>query len=299
MLTIAVGQAGTFLRGWVRRRPVTAFCVWVFGLGWPIGALPVLVDHGGLDGPRLPTPVVVLLITYAVMLPAALVATACTDGREGLRRLLARARHKRIGGRRWLLVILGLPALTLVLGVALGGTVAVDPARLAGDVASVLVALVLVHLAEELVWAGFVQSTLARRTSVIRAAVLTAAPFAAIHLPLLLLGPVTPGSVLVDVAGLSLLAVLLRLLVAVGLELSAGSVLVAAVLHAGFNASNNPRGPLDHLLAGIDQGIVGAASAALVVGLGLSHHTRDRRTHPSGNLNRDETVPGSDTSCIV
>jgi membrane protease YdiL (CAAX protease family) len=57
---------------------------------------------------------------------------------------------------------------------------------LAGAV-SVLIALLVIHLWEETVWAGFMQTRLERRHSLPVAALLTAVPFAAIHLPLQLI----------------------------------------------------------------------------------------------------------------
>jgi membrane protease YdiL (CAAX protease family) len=284
------------LRGWVRRRPVTAFCVWVLGLGWPLTTVPVLVDHGLLLGPRLPLPAVVLLVTYGVMLPAALTVTACVHGGPGVRRLLARASIRRVDGRGWLLAVVGLPGLTLLLGVTFGGTVRIDLSLLAGGLLSAVTALVLIHLTEELVWAGFLQSTLARRTGVVRAALLTAVPFAAIHLPLAFLGTVTPRSVLLDLGGLCLLAVVLRLLVGVGLTFSAGSALAAAVLHAVFNASNNDGGLLDHVLSRVDQGLLAPLAGGLLVTVGLTQQGRGLH-HPPPIHDRDALVPGDEPPC--
>jgi membrane protease YdiL (CAAX protease family) len=216
------------------------------------------------------------------MLPAALVITAVCDGRDGVRRLLGgvvqwRLERGRFGWRSWLLAMVALPALTLLLGALLGGTMTVDPGQLARDLGSVASALILIHLAEETVLAGFVQSRIAPRTGVVRAALLTAVPFAAIHLPLTLIGPVTARSVLLDAGGLLLLAVVLRLLIGVLLDRTGGSILAAATAHATFNAANNSGGLVDHLLSGVDQGLVAPGAGLLLVAallLSTFNHTK-------------------------
>jgi membrane protease YdiL (CAAX protease family) len=128
----------------------------------------------------------------------------------------------------------------------------------------VLIALLVIHLWEETVWAGFLQTRLERRHSVLVAALLTAVPFAAIHLPLQLIGTVTVRSVLVDVAGLLFLAVALRLMIGVFLRGAADSVLAVGILHAIFNASNNEGALVDNFLDGANQNIVGPAAMVLV-----------------------------------
>src|SRR3712207_9266545 len=58
-------------------------------------------------------------------------------------------------------------------------------------VLSVVTAVLLVHLWEETVWAGFFQGRLERRHGFLPAAALTAVPFAAVHLPLAFIGDLT------------------------------------------------------------------------------------------------------------
>jgi hypothetical protein len=101
----------------------------------------------------------------------------------------------------------------------------------------------------------------------------------------------------VDLGGLCLLAVVLRLLVGVGLALSAGSALVAATLHAVFNTTNNDRGLLDHALSGVDQGLLAPVACVLVVTAGLLHQGRGRHD-PSPILERDDaSVPEDEPPC--
>jgi uncharacterized protein len=241
-----------------------------------VAALPALVDHHLVPGPALPLPVVVLVVTYGVLLPAALTVTAVAGGRTAVRELLSRAVRTRPGTWTWLTTTLALPVLTVLLGAALGGSVTPDLRGVATAFVSAVTAMLLIHLVEELVWAGFVQQRLAQRSGVLPAAVLTAIPFAAVHLPLVLVGPVSARSVLTDAGGLLLLAVLLRVLVGALLIGTGGSVLAAAGVHAGFNAANNGGGVADRLLSGVDQGLL-APVAALLIGAALCYGGRSRR----------------------
>jgi membrane protease YdiL (CAAX protease family) len=285
------------VRAWVRRRPLLAFSLPAFGLGWPIMFWPALAERHLLPGPAPPLPVVILAITYGVLVPAALGVTAVTDGRKGVRRLLARAGQWRVGVRAWPLAVLAVPAGTVLIGVAAGGTILFDPADLGGLVralATVVTALVLIHLAEELVWAGFVQLRIGQRTGTLRAAALTAVPFAAIHLPLTLLGRQSLRSVVTDIAGLLLLAVVVRALVGALLAGTAGSVLAAAAAHAGFNAANNLGGPADRLLVGVDQGLFAPAAALVTTAVLLRVLTRRGLGVPPPH-HRDDLEPERQT----
>jgi membrane protease YdiL (CAAX protease family) len=119
------------------------------------------------------------------------------------------------------------------------------------------------------VWAGFVQTTLERRHGLAVAAVLTAVPFAAIHVPLQLIGDVTASSVLVSVLALFGFAVVMRLGVGLVLRGTAASVLAAGVFHASFNASANEDGLVDRLLddAWVSTDILAPLATMLLVGV--------------------------------
>jgi uncharacterized protein len=80
----------TGLRGWVARRPLTGFLVIVLGLSWLLFCIPVLAFHGVIPGANLPVEVFALGSTLLIMLPTVLWITSITDGRAGLRALLAR-----------------------------------------------------------------------------------------------------------------------------------------------------------------------------------------------------------------
>jgi membrane protease YdiL (CAAX protease family) len=203
------------LRSRVARHPLSAFLVLVAVVGWPLMSVPALTTHGVLPGGPLPQEPFALGTTLLVMLPAALWVTAVADGRPAVRALLRRAVRWRFGAGWWATVLLALPVLTLAVGVAAGqGLQTGDllPA-LASGAFSVVTAVLLVHLWEETVWAGFFQGRLEQRHGFLPAAALTAVPFAAVHAPLSFTGDLAPGRLALSTGGLLVLGVLLRTLV--------------------------------------------------------------------------------------
>jgi membrane protease YdiL (CAAX protease family) len=95
------------------------------------------------------------------LLPTALSITSITDGRAGLRALFARVFRWRFGIGWWMVVLFGLPLIALLLGLIFGGslqTADLGPV-LIKQLASIVLAVVLINLWEETVWAGFFQTT--------------------------------------------------------------------------------------------------------------------------------------------
>jgi membrane protease YdiL (CAAX protease family) len=174
------------VRRWVAAHPLGTFTAAALGLGWPVLAVPALAEQGVLAGGKLPVEPFVLAAVWLVMLPAALGVTAAVDGRAGVRALLRRAVHWRFGARWWAAALVALPAAALAIGLAAGRTLQMDEAGAAALTALVSIpsALILVNLWKETVWAGFLQTRLQQRHGFWRASLLTAAAFAAIHVPL-------------------------------------------------------------------------------------------------------------------
>jgi membrane protease YdiL (CAAX protease family) len=245
----------TGLRGWLARRPLTGFLVIVLGLTWLLFAIPVLAFHGVIPGADLPVEVFALASTLLILLPMALWVTSITDGRAGVRALFARVFRWRFGIGWWLVVLFGLPVIALLLGLIFGGslqTAHLGPV-LIKQLGSIVLAVVVINLWEETVWAGFFQTRLEARFNFVVAAVLTAVPFAGVHVPLLLLeDQVSALSILIGLAGLLILGVVVRLLMGVTMRGAADSVLAVGVLHQIFDASNNNGALVDSLLDGID-----------------------------------------------
>jgi membrane protease YdiL (CAAX protease family) len=130
---------------------------------------------------------------------------------------------------------------------------------------SIVLAVVVINLWEETVWAGFFQTRLEVRFNFILAAVLTALPFAGVHMPLLLLDDqVSALSILKGVAGLLILGIVVRLLMGVMMRAALDSVLAVGILHQIFDASNNNSGLVDSLLDGADAGNMTQLAAAVL-----------------------------------
>jgi membrane protease YdiL (CAAX protease family) len=229
----------------------------VLGLSWLLFAIPVLAFHGVIPSANLPVEVFALGSTLLILLPTALWVTSITDGRAGVRALFARVFCWRFGIGWWLVVLCGLPVIALLLGLIFGGslqTADLGPV-LIKQLGSIVLAIVVINVWEETVWAGFFQTRLEARFNFVIAAVLTALPFAGVHVPLLLLeDQVSALSILIGLAGLLILGVVVRLLMGVTLRAAADSVLAVGVLHQIFDASNNNGALVDSLLDGVDAG---------------------------------------------
>ncbi len=263
------------LRGWAARHPVAAFLLLLFGIGYPLMALPILADRGaipggalagmiGLDAERLAA----LLMVMGVMLPATLWVTWAADGRAGVRTLLRRALRWRFGLGWWLLVLFGLPVLTIAFALLLGDTLRpIDPASLfIGELGGLLIGFLLINLWEETAWAGFVQTRLERRHNFFAAAVLSAIPFAFIHMPLQFIGEFTAASVVVGMLGLLVFASVVRVMLGEFLRGTQDSVFAVGLLHTIFNRSNNTDGIVASLVEG-ESRVLAALIATIVLTL--------------------------------
>ncbi|WP_448614311.1 CPBP family glutamic-type intramembrane protease [Modestobacter sp. URMC 112] len=268
--TVAPPTGG--LRGATARHPLTAFLVLVALFGLPLMSVPALTAHGVVPGGELPQEPFALGITLLVMLPAALWVTSVADGRGAVRALLRRAVQWRFRAGWWAAVLLALPVLTIALGLAAGRSLQTGDVLsvLGGAVVNVVSAVLLVHLWEETVWAGFFQGRLEQRHGYLAAAALTAVPFAGVHVPLQFIGDDPLGSVLVQVGLLLVLAVVIRLLVGATVQATGGSLLAAGLVHAVFNASNNEGNLVDDLLSGGQPSVLAVVAATLFAALVLA-----------------------------
>jgi membrane protease YdiL (CAAX protease family) len=247
------------IRAFVGRRPVTAFLIMAFAIAYPAMSLPALAVHrvipGGLLVDRLPFPpdeIAGLMLTMFALFPSALFVTWAADGRPGVVSLFKRIVRWRFGIVWWLAVLAGLPVLTVVFTLILGGSLeSIDPSKLFWDqLRLLLINFILVNLWEETAWAGVMQTRLERRHNIFVAAVLTAVPFGLIHLPLAFLSEITIASVLISLVAYILLGLFLRLLVGVVLRGSRDSLVAAGLMHSVFNRTNNENGIAAALLNG-------------------------------------------------
>jgi uncharacterized protein len=247
------------LRGWVTRYPLTAFLILGFGLAYPAMALPILATRGIIPGGSLPGRLHIapdelagVLLTLVGLFPAAMIVTWAVDGRVGVRQLVGRMVRWRVGVGWWLLVLAGLPLFTVGFALLLGDSPAsIDPVRvLASQLVLGALNFVLVNIWEETAWAGFLQTRLERRRTIVVAALLTAIPFGFVHWPLAFFGPVTVASAAIALAFYLLLGVLFRPMLAIVMRGARNSVLLVAVMHTMFNRTNNDNGIAASVLTG-------------------------------------------------
>jgi len=235
-------------------RLVHRYLVAVMIIGTALMALPAVTG--------LPAEPFILAMVFGPLLGGA-VFTAYRSGPGGVRQLFSGVFRWRIGWRYWALAVVAMPLITVTIAAATGTLV--QPAdgwlTTAADymVATFLVGTLVINLWEETAWQGLVQRHLTGRFGVARGALLTAVPFAVIHLPLGFVGGASLREALVASLLVLVMAPPFRYLLGRTDYATGGSLLAVGVLHASFNAS----GSLDVLVGGW-QHIVGVAVVAAV-----------------------------------
>jgi membrane protease YdiL (CAAX protease family) len=263
---IAMQTDTTIQRLQVPSRLVYWYLVAVMIIGTALMAVPAVTD--------LPAEPFILAMVFGPLLGGAML-TARRSGPGGVRQLFSGVLRWRIGWRYWALAVVVMPLMTVTVAAATG-TLA-SPAEgwltTATDylVATFLVGTLVINLWEETAWQGLVQRHLTGRFGLGRGALLTAVPFAVIHLPLGFVGGATLREALVASILVLVMAPPFRYLLGRTDHATGGSLLAVGVLHASFNAS----GSLDVLVGGW-QHIVGVA---VVAAAALLMDTR-RRTTP-------------------
>ncbi|MFE5838601.1 CPBP family intramembrane glutamic endopeptidase [Arthrobacter sp. NPDC056493] len=225
------------LRRLIAGRPVTAFLVIAVGLTWLALILSI-----GLLGNAVPG----ILAELLILLGTAILVTRSAGGKSGVRDLFRQTIRWRVGTGWYIAAVLALPALTVLIAAASGtfrqpadGWAAVAAMYLLN---TLVVGALLGNIWEELAWTGVVQSRLMERHGVVAGSLLTAIPFALIHLPLAFGEKGFAGTQWPDVAVawgvLLVFAPLFRLLVGIAYLGTGQSLLIVALLHASFNASS-------------------------------------------------------------
>jgi hypothetical protein len=126
------------------------------------------------------------------------------------------------------------------------------------------------------------------------AAVLTAVPFALIHMPLQFIGEFSAASLAAALVLLLIVSMVFRLLLGVVLRGARDSVLAVALLHTMFNRSNNSDGIVAALVDGPGRGLAAlsatAVLAAIVAVVIRRRLTRSYRLEPLRALPPDQTA---------
>jgi uncharacterized protein len=260
------------LRGLVARHPATAFVVMVFGFGWT-GLIPVLLSENGFGvlPIELPLTVVQTLVTVLGLAVPALLVTAATGGKEGVRDLLSRMLRWRVGVHWYLIAIFGLPVAMLLAAIPFLGVVPLEVlAQKWGLLLTVFlpgVVLPFLHtnLWEELGWMGFLQSTLQERRGPLLASLMVAPVFALFHLPAYfvagwIVDEHTPlsqlPSVLVEYgAVVAVFAIFFRVLAIWLYNVTGRSVLLVGLFHSSFNMVSGQK-IMPEYVPGLDAGLL-------------------------------------------
>lgn len=290
------------LRALAARRPIALFLALAFGLVYPGMALVVLAARGIIPGADLPARLGLdmeraasLMLTFLGLLPAALIVTWLEGGQPALRALVRRISLWRFGLVWWLIAVAALPASTVVIALLLGDSIRVPSlAVLADEAVSAAVALLLINLWEETAWSGFLQTRLERRHSFGVAAVLTAIPFAAMHLPLKLVNGGAFSELPQAFVLYLILGLLVRPLFGMVRRGAGDSVLAAGLAHTFFNRSNNNDGIAADLLIGSNRQL-GAliATVLLTIVVGLVIRRRLSRAYGYETDTTQGTEPGT------
>jgi uncharacterized protein len=270
-------KSGSRLLQAAARRPLATFLLLGFSLAYALAFLWGLAYHGVIPGGGLAAALHIApdeLTGGALLLslfPAALFVTWVSNGRVGVRRLFRRAVHWRVNLGWWLTVLFGLPVLTVSLALLMGDQLrSIDvPSFLASQLMFLLVNFIVINLWEEVAWTGLFQTRLEERHNWLLASVLTAIPFAAIHLPLqfFLDQPVTVASLAVAFGLYLVLGLLVRPMLAVFRRGTGDSLLLVGLLHSVFNRTNNQNGIAATLLEGDARQLAMLIAVVLLTGV--------------------------------
>lgn len=226
------------LRAIARAHPVLSVSVPTIVIGW-IGFLALITM--GID----PSPGVLLLV--AVFIAVQIVVNWLIGGWPEVRRLFGRLLHFRFSPVLWAIVLFGSPLATLAVA-ALTGTLqwppdGIGPMALNYAIATILIGALIVNLWEESLWGGMVQGTLMARHGLLIGSLLSAIPFALVHLPLAFGSPgffaTPPDKFLLVWAIMIGTAPFFRYLMGMILIETKGSTLAIGIMHASWNASSS------------------------------------------------------------
>jgi membrane protease YdiL (CAAX protease family) len=217
------------IKSFVKHRPVVTYFVLAYALTWVLAPLLTISLLLGVVGLLMPA-------------VAAIVVTAMTEGRPGVKTLLRRLTIWRVG-LRWYVVALGLPVL-FSLGVAASGSLLGAPGSIEFSPISPLTMIVFVLVVgEEIGWRGYALPKLLENHSAVTASVMLGVLWGAWHLPTFFIA----GS---PQAGIPFVAFLLFTTGASVLftwlyQHTQGSLLIATLFHGAINSFGFVNNALD------------------------------------------------------
>jgi membrane protease YdiL (CAAX protease family) len=261
---VSQGDRVMGLTRWVKRAPLVAYFVQVFGIEW----LVFLVLS-----PLVP-PMIALLIGSWLPNAVGLFVTGVADGRAGLRELFQRVVLWRIG-LKWYAIALFAPIamafLTLGLYALLGnGAPGFAPASQLLPI--LMIAVFTGALGEELGWRGTALPRLQARWNALTSSLILGVLWGLYHLPAFLLSGLPQQSL--PLLSFMVAALALTVLISWTFNHTGGSLIPVFLYHCAFNFIGNAAGifavpALFWLLAG-----VASVAAVAVIALDWSRFTR-------------------------
>lgn len=255
------------------RHPVAAFLLIALPAVMAVTSIPAMAAYDLIPGKHLPESVgldleeAASVLLVIVLFGTVLTVTRLVDGRDGVRILMRRMTRWQVPLRWWLVAVAGMPAGTIALAVLLGDDPHLpSPGTLLSEVVALLVAFTLANLGEEGTWTGFMQTRLERRHNFFLVALVTAVPFAIVHLPLRVITKevTTTGDLLGSFVVLVVFGLFFRTFIGTVARGASNSVLLAAVTHTFFNRSNNADGLAADVLSGPHQQSAATLTAVLL-----------------------------------
>lgn len=212
-------------------RPIKPFLAVSLGIAIPLLWIPVLAG--------IPLAPFLLALVFLALLAPALVMTRRFEGRQAMRHLLSRIFIWRFSPVRWAVILLGVPLLTIAIAAA-SGTLFTPEGGWSAEVTTYLLGTLVIgalflNLWEETAWGGFFQTRIMAKRGLVAAAVLTALPFAIVHIPLSFEGDWTWSEAAIALATLFLAAPFYRYLLGMHLLDTGGSILAIGIQHASWN----------------------------------------------------------------
>jgi membrane protease YdiL (CAAX protease family) len=260
----AVGSDG--LLDLLRRYPLTAYFLIALGISWVVVFVVVTTD--------LPTTWVTIVAITAGPALSALIMTAATEGRIGVRHLLRRLVFWRVPFVWYLFAILGVPAIFVLGTVFLPGAAAsFDPLTLQRWLAYLWlfpsVAAVGGPLLEEPGWRGFALPRLQKKYGPLAGTVILGLLWGAWHYPQYMMSDWAAqngGRSLASVGVFTLAVLPLAVIITWVFNNTQGSLLLAILVHTSINTFSAFIGPLfPAQAASHGNAVIGFGTAGLLI----------------------------------
>ncbi len=248
----------------LKQHPVLAYFILAYALSWAIELPLAAAAHGWLHTPVPPT--LHYLASFGPML-SALIITAATEGRQGIRHLLGGLLKWRVG-LGWILVSILSPialfALAAIVGYATNRTWPdlallgdVDYLPYLGIVGAFMLWLLTFGLGEEIGWRGFALPCLQQGHNALTATLLLGVAWALWHLPAFFYKDTYVAMGLIAGLPLLLLSILAASIVFTWLYTSTrGSLLMTILFHALFDFLSVSRAGGDNVAAIMSAGVM-------------------------------------------